>query len=182
MCHSMEILEMLEANKKLLLGPVVKYFRKKCCGKEGHCTNLLEGGYRKNMLMDIGNVVEEMKALCIEQRVKNYRVVNPNDMIGLSSQMEEEEVERLVGSSPIHLSGEGYAALAEAVISMVESKRAVSEGQTYEVLYSRNMECVYNTVAGTRKWRKPRTFNNKAGNRSGVKQDGYKSKNQYGGY
>jgi hypothetical protein len=98
----MEILEMLEANKKLLLGPVVKYFRKKCCGEEGHCTNLLEGGYRKNMLMDIGNVVEEMKALCIEQRVKNYRVVNPNDMIGLSSQMEEEEVERLVGSFPIH--------------------------------------------------------------------------------
>ncbi len=61
---------MLEANKKLLLGPVVKYFRKKCCGEEGHCTNLLEGGYRKNMLMNIGNVVEAMKALCIEQRIQ----------------------------------------------------------------------------------------------------------------
>jgi hypothetical protein len=105
----MEILEMLEANKKLLLGPVVKYFRKKCCGEEGHCTNLLEGGYRKNMLMDIGSVVEAMKALCIEQRVKNYRVVNPNDMIGLSSQMEEEEVERLVGSFPILLGPPGCA-------------------------------------------------------------------------
>jgi hypothetical protein len=65
---------------------------------------------------------------------------------------------------------------------MVESKRAVSEGQTYEVLYSRNMEWVYNTVTGTGKWRKPRTFNNKAGNRRGMKPDGYKSKNQYGGY
>jgi hypothetical protein len=80
----MEILEMLEANKKLLLGPVVKYFRKKCCGEEGHCTNLLEGGYRKNMLMNIGNVVEAMKALCIEQRVKNYRSGSKSDQLANS--------------------------------------------------------------------------------------------------
>jgi hypothetical protein len=62
MCHCSEIWEMLEKNKKLLLAPVVKYFRKNCCGEEGHCTNPLEGGYRKNMLMDIGNVAEAMKA------------------------------------------------------------------------------------------------------------------------
>ncbi len=70
---------------------------------------------------------------------------------------------------------------------MVESKRAVFEGgkrerEEEEVDGQTYMEWVYNTVAGTGKWRKPRTFNNKAGNRSGMKQDGYKSKNQYGGY
>jgi hypothetical protein len=118
--------------------------------------------------------------------VKNFRVVNPNDMIGLSSQMEEEEVERLVGSSPIHLSGEGYAALAEAVISMVESKRAVFEGGKRE----REEEEGAGTWSGcTTLWQglasegSPcRNFTTTTSNRSGRKQDGYKSRNQYGGY
>jgi hypothetical protein len=157
----------------------------------GHCTNMLEGGYRKNMLADIGNVAEAMKALCMEQRVKNFKVVNPNDLIGLSSQMEEEEVERLVGVSPVHLSGEGYAALAEAIINMVDSKRTVFEGgkrereeedsgeQAFEILYSRNKEWIYNTVAGQGKWSKPRSFNS---SRSGRRLEGNMSRSNYGGY
>jgi hypothetical protein len=104
------------------------------------------------------------KALCGEKRIKNYKVVNPNDLLGLTHHMEEDEVRRIVGSDPVHLTGEGYATLADSIVTMVESKRGVyeggkrgyeeaDEGVEYPILNCRNEEWVYNMVYGTGKWR-----------------------------
>ncbi len=43
--------------------------------KEGHCTNMGEGGYRRGMLEDLGKIKEAMGDVCREVGMTGYKVV-----------------------------------------------------------------------------------------------------------
>jgi hypothetical protein len=48
--HCLPILDRYERNRKVLLSPSVRWFRRRCCDCEEHCTNFCLAGYRKGML------------------------------------------------------------------------------------------------------------------------------------
>ena len=73
-----------------------------------------------------------MREACLEGGLKRFRVANPNEYLGLSPQMEEDEMARVIGDDPVHLLPGGYVLLAEKLIAMVEDPRTVFQGEKRE--------------------------------------------------
>jgi len=152
------IMSHMETNKKLIMAPVPKFYSVSCCANDAHCTNVGISGYRAGMLDDLGRVGEAMKAVCMEERVRNYKVVYPAEMLKLTAQLEEREVEKIMGKDGVHLSSQGYALLAESIIAMVESKESVFGGEKREreeeyvshfpIVPGRTEEWIYKELSG----------------------------------
>ena len=70
--------------RKVLLSPLVRYFRTKCCAELGHCTNMGLPSFRKNLLSDLSEVNEAMREACLEGGLKRFRVANLNEYLDLS--------------------------------------------------------------------------------------------------
>ncbi len=54
------------------------------------------------------------------------------DLVGIKAAMEEDELEKLLGKDPVHMTGEGYLALAASTMKMVESRRTLFVGEKRE--------------------------------------------------
>jgi hypothetical protein len=63
-------------------------------------------GYRRGILADLADIKDSVLEECQRAGVK---VLNPNDLLGLSSSMQEDEVARIMGEDPVHLSEGGGA-------------------------------------------------------------------------
>ncbi len=96
--HCLPILDRYEKNRKVLLSPSVRWYRRKCCDSEEHCTNFCASGDRKGMLADLNDVKDAMMELCRELC----------ELLGLRAAMEEDEVERILGSDPVHAHDGGW--------------------------------------------------------------------------
>ena len=123
-----KILGNFEENRKVIISPTVRYYRAKCCEKEGHVSNLVEPGYRKGMLEDLARIHEGLAESCREDGIRRYKMISPLDLLGISHQTEEDEVASLLGDSPVHMTRAGYALMAEKLTEMVEKKGAVFAG------------------------------------------------------
>jgi hypothetical protein len=162
-----EVLDVLEENRKVLVGPGPRYLRCKCCDKVGHCTNFEDSGYRKDLLCDLQEAKEAIVEMCRECGMKSYKVTSPSDLLGLRSYMEEGEVARLLGDDPIHYSAEGFAVMGRNLIDMVEGPRSVFQAEKRERTMSEDMpdgttmgswrrgntEWLFNEVSGLGGWR-----------------------------
>ena len=103
----------------------------------------------------------------MEGGVKRFKVANPGEYIGPSTQMEEDEVERIMGTNPVHLSPAGYVMLAEKLTTMVEDAKALFQGEKRERDEDLHEECdmptnnfnrrgkewLFCQVSGTGAWR-----------------------------
>ncbi len=117
--NCMPIIERYAENKKVFLSPTVRFYRTRCCTKEEHCTNLDTAGYRRGMLADLSVIRDAMLEVCREEGVQLYKVLGTCELLGLKAAMEEDEVERLLGSHPVHMTEEGYVTLAEQMIKLI---------------------------------------------------------------
>jgi len=99
--NCMPIIERYAENKKVFLSPTVRFYRIRCCMKEDHCTNMDTAGYRRGMLADLSVIREAMLEMCREEGVQLYKVLGTCELLGLKAAMEEDEVERLLGSHPV---------------------------------------------------------------------------------
>jgi hypothetical protein len=158
--HCLPILDKYENNRKVLLSPSVRWFRRKCCENEDHCTNFGSAGYRKGMLADLTEVRDAMMELCREEGLQMYRVMSTCELLGLRAAMEEDEVERILGSDPIHMTEDGYVTLAENIVRTLDNpttlfvgeKRSRDESSERVVVGGwkrKTHEWLYNTVSGT---------------------------------
>jgi hypothetical protein len=173
------IMNLIESNRKVLLSPIVKYYNVSCCSNEDHCSNVGAAGYRQGLLEDLGKVEEVMRGVCVEERTRNYKVANPNELLKLSAQLEEREVEKVVGRDGHHLSKTGYELLAEGVIHMVENKGVFggekrertedSLGAGFPVVGGRREEWIYKEISGRGDWKVQRT---ERGGRGGLGRRG----------
>ena len=162
-----KILGNFEENRKVIISPTVRYYRAKCCEKEGHVSNLVEPGYRKGMLEDLAKIHEGLAESCREEGMRRYKMISPLDLLGISHQTEEDEVASLLGDSPVHMTRAGYALMAEKLTEMVEKKGAVFAGDkrrrddsvTEEAVVEvggwsrRTHEWLFSTVSGKGGWR-----------------------------
>jgi hypothetical protein len=128
----MPIIERYAGNKKVFLSPTVRFYRRRCCDKQEHCTNMDTAGYRRGMLIDLAVVRDAMTELCREEGVQLYRVLGTCEMLGLKAAMEEDEVERLLGSHPVHMTEDGYVVLAEQLLKAVTNPAQLFVGEKRE--------------------------------------------------
>ena len=56
--------ELLADVKKVIGGPLARYFRIPCCELSSHCTNLGLPGYRRGMLGDLADIKESIREEC----------------------------------------------------------------------------------------------------------------------
>ncbi len=130
--NCMPIVERYAGNKKVFLSPTVRFYRRRCCDKQEHCTNMDTAGYRRGMLVDLAVVRDAMTEVCREEGVQLYRVLGTCELLGLKAAMEEDEVERLLGSHPVHMTEDGYVVLAEQLIKTVTSPSQLFVGEKRE--------------------------------------------------
>jgi hypothetical protein len=158
--NCMPILERYTENKKVFLSPTVRFYRTRCCMKEDHCTNMDTAGYRRGMLADLSVIRDAMLEVCREEGVQLYKVLGTCELLGLKAAMEEDEVERLLGSHPIHMTEEGYVTLAEQMTKLISSPAQLFVGEKRErEEYSGSVEIggwrrkshewLFNVVSGT---------------------------------
>ncbi len=67
------ILDKVRKNRKLLVAPRVRHYREPCCVTETHCVNMMEGGYRRGMIEDLGRIRDAMGDQCRERGMRSYR-------------------------------------------------------------------------------------------------------------
>jgi hypothetical protein len=67
-------------------------------------------GYRRGILADLVDIKDSVLEECQRAGVKNFKVLNPNDSLGVSSSMLEDA--HIMGEDPVHLSeGGGLCAI-----------------------------------------------------------------------
>jgi hypothetical protein len=126
--HVAVIWEILGNRRKAIMSPLVRYFRCPCCEARDHCVNVGLAGYSRGLLADLANVKDSIMERCQRAGAKNFKVLNPNDLLGLSGAMEEDEVARIMGDDPVHLYEGGYVLLAEKMTAILEDERSAYQG------------------------------------------------------
>jgi hypothetical protein len=123
------IWELISDKRKAIISPIVRYFRCGCCEDSTHCINVGKAGYRRGMLADLGEIRDAMLQACLSAGMKGFKVISPNKLMSLSSSMEEDEVARLMGEDPMHLSAEGFVIMAEKLTTILEDRRTTFQGE-----------------------------------------------------
>ncbi len=135
--------------------------------KEGHCSNMGEGGYRRGMLEDLGKIKEAMGDVCREAGMTCYKVVSPVELLGIRPGMNEDTLIGILGDDPVHMATHGYAKLAGSCVGLAEScmtlftgqKRGWEEGESeedetaMENYHRRRHEWLYKVVSRTGSWK-----------------------------
>ncbi len=118
--------------KKVFLSPTVRFYRTRCCTKEDHCTNMDTAGYRRGMLSDLVVIKDAMLEFCRDEGIQLYKVLGSCELLGLKAAMEEDEVERLLGSHTVHMTDEGYVTMAEQLIKLISNPTQLFVGEKRE--------------------------------------------------
>ncbi len=113
----------------MLLSPTVRWYRRKCSDSEEHCTNFCSSGYRKGMLADLKELKDAMMELCREEGMQMYKVMSTCELLGLRAAMEEDEVERILGSDPVHMTEDGFVTLAENMVRTLDNPATLFVGE-----------------------------------------------------
>jgi hypothetical protein len=104
---------------KVILSPLPRFLRKGCCKDETHATNRKD----KFLAVQIGNGLNDIrswiKELAFGKRIRNFKVLCP--IILLEGETEDvfEAATRMKpywASDPVHLSRDGYSALASSLL------------------------------------------------------------------
>jgi len=64
--------------------------------------------------------------------LKMVSIVSPCELIGLSVTIVEDEVRRLFGSDPVHMTMDGFVVLVEKLCRMLEDERVTFNGEKRE--------------------------------------------------
>jgi len=120
-----QTLPILEAGgniRKIVLGPLPRYWVKPCCADRKHCSNMADVDYQKTLESAIYESKGNLKAFCFRHGLREIRIVS-------SWQLLKNE-DNLWSEDPVHMCNAGYDILAANIISTAEElkkKRVASE-------------------------------------------------------
>jgi hypothetical protein len=134
------IFEKIKHNKKVILFPSVRYFRITCCDNREHCINVGLPGYRKNMVAGLEEIKDAIWEQCREDGMTLYKVGSTLYMVGVKVAIEEDELEKLFGKDLVHMTGDGFLALAVGTLKMIENRRTLFVGEKRERVESMDVE------------------------------------------
>ena len=85
------------------------------------------------MLVDLAVVRDAMTDVCMEEGVQLYKVLGTCELLSLKAVMEEDEVERLLGSHPVHMKEDRYVILAEQLVKAITNLSQLFVGEKREL-------------------------------------------------
>ncbi len=132
MRNCLPLIEGYAGHKQVFLSTTVRFYRTRCCSKEEHCINMDTAVYKRGMLADLAVIRDAMLEFCRKEGLQMYKVLGTCELLGLKAAMEEDEVERLLGSHPVHMTDEGYLTLAEQLVKQVSSPTQLFVGEKRE--------------------------------------------------
>ncbi len=113
------------------------------------------------IFIGVSEVKDAMMELCREEGMQMYKVMSTCELLGLRAAMEEDEVERILGADPVHMTENGFVTLAENLIRTLDNPATLFAGEKRSreeqvegggVVGSwrrKTHEWLYNTVSGT---------------------------------
>jgi hypothetical protein len=105
---------------KLILSPLARYVTGKCCSKAHHIVNFSDPTYAATLGHKLDELRDWTKALCFTKRIRNFKVVSPNCLLGLDlgDKDDENRLTDFWDSDPVHLNEFGYDTLADGIVNI----------------------------------------------------------------
>jgi hypothetical protein len=107
--------------QKPILMPIARYVAAKCCTKRNHLVNFSDTNYTSTIDRGLGDLKDWTKALAYTKRIRNFKVVCPNETLGLDLNdiSEESRVDEFWDTDPVHLNRYGYEIIVDGILSTV---------------------------------------------------------------
>jgi hypothetical protein len=118
--NSVKLLQAGGDAQKIIMTPLACYITGKCCKQEDHITNFSDSNYSSDLGAQLEALGGWVKALSFTKRVRNFKVVCPNSMLGidLDSTADENRLTDYWETDPVHLTTFGYNSLADSILDM----------------------------------------------------------------
>jgi hypothetical protein len=107
-------------HKKVIITPLMRYDAENCCDDLVHCTN--RGSNLNNILIEGLSTIETwINDQAYLKRVKNFHVVNPNDVITPvgSTKKDMPTFKTYWHAGPVHMTSTGYDKLVRGIVEEV---------------------------------------------------------------
>jgi len=125
------ILPLLRAggdHRKIVISPMQRYIPGKCCTEAGHITNYGEASYASDMVQALNATRDQMRSFLYKKKIKNFRVVSGEKLLGWEEGVTGSELARLWGADPVHLTTAGYKAMAEKIVEIAADPQPFTNG------------------------------------------------------
>ena len=113
------ILEAVSSHQKIMISPLPRYLKDRCCEDVEHVSNLEEEDYSVNLEEAIMACRRNLKDFAFRNNIKNIRVICPWTQL---KKMEDV----LWEAGPVHMSATGYSVLAGLVLSTVKQNEGLN--------------------------------------------------------
>ena len=124
------LIKACKGKKVIVMGPMPRYLFSRCCQARGHLTNFDSTVYVAEQRDSIMNVYTWLKNIIFMRRLKNVKIFNPSEALGLGKNLgDDTDAEALMdlwGSDPVHPTERAYTILAGAVTTMADE--LIAEG------------------------------------------------------
>ena len=106
------------SHQQILISPLPRYLRDRCCNDIDHVANLEEEDYAANLEESIQSCRKNLKDFAFRQGIRNLRVICPwTNLRKLTI--------NLWPVDPVHMCEEGFSALAEQVITTAKQNEGM---------------------------------------------------------
>ena len=114
------VLKAAGETKKIIVTPLPRYTAHGCCGDADHAPNRNSAGFKEKLLTDLDSMRRDIKDLCFNANLRNFRVINLGRVV--------EERSENWGSDPVHMLPDCYSKLAGLL--MEEAKKFMETSTT----------------------------------------------------
>jgi hypothetical protein len=124
------LIQALGGARKIFLTPLARYWVNLCCGDPSHVTNYRTAGFLPRLGSAVTNLRDFIRDALFVKKVKNFRVLCPNKMIGVGQRKQEPSDEEaaktaaLWGPNPVHPSSAAYRKMADCIMDDINNPEA----------------------------------------------------------
>jgi hypothetical protein len=115
----MDILPLLRASAnsvKILMTPLMRYVRRKCCDDPGHITN--KGSFGEEIGEGLNEICYWLRNMAFTRRIQNFTVLDPNETMLAGDHIVKDamQIKKFWKDDPVHMTAAGYKKLGKLIL------------------------------------------------------------------
>jgi hypothetical protein len=115
----MDILSLLRAGAdsvKILLTPLMRYVKRKCCDDPGHIIN--KGSFGEEIGEGLNEICSWLRNMAFTRRIRNFTVMDPNEtmLTGDDIVKDAHRIKKFWKEDPVHMTPSGYKKLGKMIL------------------------------------------------------------------
>jgi hypothetical protein len=121
----MDILPLLRAGAdsvKILMTPLMRYVKRKCCDDPGHITN--KGSFGEEIGEGLNEICSWLRNMAFARRIRNFTVLDPNETMLTGDDIVKDtmQIKKFWKEDPVHMTATGYKKLGKLILeSLVDT-------------------------------------------------------------